>query len=381
MRIFINALSLSNTYGIGRYTRALLEGLERVDRRGFEVNVYLRQGDEKPFQESGAFKFVYPASSKANRLVLEQIELPTIIARIKPRVYFSPDFTLPTICNAKLRIVTVHDLLVYTNPESVSLRARVLYRSFLPRAMKNAHLIFVDSNDTRKRAIEMFEGADIKAVVVYPALDRRFTEQVSMHNNPVYDKGTLEHQAIKIDSQPWLIQKEITRPFLLYVGSNSSRKNLQMLVNRFAELKTSLNVPENLVIVGCDGSLNTHENGIFDIGFQSDEVVMSLYKNAIGLCLISSEEGFGYPVAEALACGCPALITKNSAMSEISKDGKGIIEIDPSIGDEVRIGLVRLIKENERLRNEIDRLDITKRFSPERLANEFLNFCAMPISW
>jgi glycosyltransferase involved in cell wall biosynthesis len=380
VRIFINGLSLSNTYGIGRYTGALLQGLERVDRRGFEIDVYLRQGDEKPFKDSGVFKFVYPASSKPNRLFLEQIELPTILARIKPRVYFSPDFTLPTICKAKRRIVTVHDLLVYTNPESVSLRARVLYRSFLPRAMKSAHLIFVDSNDTRKRAMELFEGADIKAIVVYPALDRQFTEQVSPSANPPNDDTSAGGSKVKIDPQSWLSNKEIKRPFLLYVGSNSSRKNLQTLINRFAELKTSLNIPENLVLVGCDGSLNTPDHGIFDIGFQFDEVVMNLYKNAVGLCLISSEEGFGYPVAEALACGCPALITKNSAMSEISPDGKGVIEIDPSVDDDVRTGLIRLINENKRLRSEIDRKDIQKRFSAERLANEFLDYCAMPIS-
>jgi len=62
-------------------------------------------------------------------------------------------------------------------------------------------------------------------------------------------------------------------------------------------------------------------------------------------------------------------------MSEISPDGKGVIEINPDGDAEIKAGLIRLVEENEALRSRIDVQDIRRRFGPERFAREFLSIC------
>jgi len=364
MRIFINALSLSNAYGIGRYTRTLLAGLVRIERSGFEICVFARENEFEGVDAGGAFRLICPRMPGANRLFLEHVELPAVLARLMPHVYFSPDFTLPYVLKVKHKLVTIHDLLVFSHPESISARARMLYRAFIPRSVKQADILLTDSRATKSELIELFPFAEEKVRVLYPALDPFFQDEP--------DETDLGGP-IEIADQSWLEEKVIPEPFILYVGSFSPRKNVKALSAGFAELHGKYDWPGSLVMIGGDGSMHKPDNGIFDMGFQDDSVIRQCYRRAAGLVLISSGEGFGYPVLEALACGCPALITRSSAMSEISPGKKGVIEIDPEDAGEIKAGIIRLIEENESLRSGIDTGVIVKRFSAERLGRGLLD--------
>lgn len=365
MRLFVNALSLSNGYGIGRYTRTLLYGLSRIDRGGWTVYAYSRRAHIKDFEDSDGITLVNALMPEINRLLLEQFDIPAAVSRLKPRAYFAPDFTLPQVINVRRKIVTIHDMLVYTHPESISPKARMLYRTFMPRAITQADVVLADSDATAASIVDMYPSQSAKIRVVYPAL------------SPAYaDCGDNANAEENTGKMPIAFEKfKIDSPFILYVGGASSRKNLNMLLHCFADLRTNGELGCSLVLVGGDGTRTSAAGGIFDVGYQNDATVRWCYENALGLALISSGEGFGYPVLEALACGCPALISSNSAMSEISPEGKGVVECDPSDAASVMDALGRLEKDNGWLRAEIDKTEIRERFGAERFARSILDAC------
>ncbi len=130
-----------------------------------------------------------------------------------------------------------------------------------------------------------------------------------------------------------------------------------------------------LSLIGGGGNGGSEACGILDLGYISEPELKWCYENALGLALISSGEGFGYPVLEALACGCPVLISRNSAMSEIPDAGRGAIECDPANAADVILGLDALVNQNERLKTEIDTEKLREKFSAERFARHLLDIC------
>ena len=116
--------------------------------------------------------------------------------------------------------------------------------------------------------------------------------------------------------------------FILYTGGIEPRKNVDGLLEAFAALRTDLRALHQLVVV-CrvlpaerevlDRKLD--ELGISDrvvfTGFVSDENLASLYQ-ATGLFVFPSlYEGFGLPVAEAIACGAPVAVSRIAALTEL----------------------------------------------------------------
>jgi glycosyltransferase involved in cell wall biosynthesis len=122
---------------------------------------------------------------------------------------------------------------------------------------------------------------------------------------------------------------------LLYVGGISPHKNLQALLRAAARLDPQACGEWHVVLVGDykgDSFLGCYEElaslvrslGISGrvtfTGFVSDEDLVLLYNTATMLVLPSRGEGFGLPVLEAMACGCPVLAADNSSLPEVGGD-------------------------------------------------------------
>lgn len=119
---------------------------------------------------------------------------------------------------------------------------------------------------------------------------------------------------------------------ILYVGGIDPRKNVPFLLKVFAELlrlRDYVNPPV-LAIAGKIDSDDQYpkllqtiaELGLTDqvrlLGFVSDEELVSLYQGASVLAFPSLYEGFGFPVLEAMACGCPVVAARNSSIPEVT---------------------------------------------------------------
>lgn len=117
----------------------------------------------------------------------------------------------------------------------------------------------------------------------------------------------------------------VSMPFYLYVGNAKEHKNLPLLLDAFEKLQDS---EASLVLVSGGKELSRHvlpphTHVLSDV---SDRDLASLYSLARAVVSPSLYEGFGLPIAEAAACGCPVIAVKGSAVSEVSPPSAQLIE-------------------------------------------------------
>jgi glycosyltransferase involved in cell wall biosynthesis len=171
-------------------------------------------------------------------------------------------------------------------------------------------MIIANSNSTRQDAIELasIPAAHIKSV--YPCIDTRFSNVVIEEN----DKETFRQK------------QGLTEGFLLYLGTLEPRKNLTTLLEAYAHLRKVYARKEKLVLAGGKGWLydtifkQVRELGleaeVLFPGFVSDSEQLLWYTSASAFVYPALYEGFGMPVAEALASGSPVVTSNVSSLPE-----------------------------------------------------------------
>jgi glycosyltransferase involved in cell wall biosynthesis len=117
-------------------------------------------------------------------------------------------------------------------------------------------------------------------------------------------------------------------PYIAYVGKPTERRNLTPLIHAFAALKNQNGIPHKLLIVGADlpGTSPFRQvidhldlsKEVFVKGYATHEEMPLVYNAADLFVYPSSYEGFGMPVLEAMACGCPLISLNNTAFPEFA---------------------------------------------------------------
>ena len=163
--------------------------------------------------------------------------------------------------------------------------------------------------------------------------------------------------------------------FVLHVGSNLVRKNREGILRIFARCQENWN--GSLVFAGDPLSASLRslsvELGVSDriveVTNADSELLEALYNCAIALVFPSTFEGFGWPIAEAHACGCPVLCADREPMSEVA-GGAGLLH---PVEDEEGFAadLLRLTDPAERARWSAKALENAKRFSTARMIEEY----------
>ena len=142
--------------------------------------------------------------------------------------------------------------------------------------------------------------------------------------------------AAKIDVVPNAVE-DVFKPdgpkaegdYVLAVGTLEPRKNLERIARA---------VEGELRVVGVRGwgGVDPPANVTW-LGGVSDDELAALYRGARCLVYASLYEGFGIPVAEALACGCPVVTSRDSAMEELA--GDDAVYVDPTDVESIRDGV------------------------------------------
>src|SRR5262249_18328455 len=104
------------------------------------------------------------------------------------------------------------------------------------------------------------------------------------------------------------------------------------------------------------------------IGYVSDQELAALYRGAVAQLFPSRAEGFGYPVVEAMATGCPVIPSDRSSRAEIA--GDSAITVDPESPDAIADAISALVDDNHE-RRRLSRLGTARasKFSLERMAH------------
>lgn len=297
------ALTVQKTGG-GYYTSNLLKSLLKTD----SVNEYILCA-HKPFLFSGSgSKFKIKHGPGAPGLLWQNFLLPAELARERAGLFHSPLFTLPFRLPCP-GIITVFDLTPVIFPGLHRGKVRL---SFIPvrHSVKTARKIIAISENTKKDLVDLMGAEEKKISVVYPGVGRDFKPCGPMEIRRVREKYS------------------IGANYILHVGTLEPRKNLEFLIDVFNEMiKTNNDDGAELVLAGAPGwgYAGIFEriaeyglgNRIIVTGYAEPGDMPALYSGAAVFAYPSLYEGFGLPVAEAMACGAPVAASAVSSIPEV----------------------------------------------------------------
>jgi glycosyltransferase involved in cell wall biosynthesis len=163
--------------------------------------------------------------------------------------------------------------------------------------------------------------------------------------------------------------------FVLHVGSNLVRKNREGVLRIFARGKENWNGllvfagdPLSLSLRSLSAELGVSDR-IVEIPNADSELLEALYNCATVLLFPSTFEGFGWPIAEAHACGCPVLCANHEPMAEVAGKAGLLHPVEDEAG--FAADLLRLADPAERARWSVKALENAKRFSTARMIEEY----------
>ena len=239
----------------------------------------------------------FPATSRLRAVAADALWYPRLRAPRDADVLHCPTFRGPFRSRVPL-VVTVHDLAVLRHPEWFNRWTATYSRLAVPRVVAAADRVIAVSELTRRELMELLAVDDAKLRVVPNAVEDAFTP----------DGPRAEGD------------------YVLAVGTLEPRKNLARIADA---------VDGELRVVGARGWGGVRPpTDVTWLGDVSDEELAALYRGARCLVYASLYEGFGIPVAEALACGCPIVTSRASPMEEIA--GADAVYVDPTDVESIR---------------------------------------------
>lgn len=396
--------------GTENYSYQLLLNLAKIDRRN-TYNIYVKPTKTSTIVEKNVG---WPSNFQIKVIPWSRLWTQGGLAiqtfKDKLDVLFVPAHTLPLIRKPGLKtVVTIHDLGSEYLPSMHQIKQRV-YLSFMQKIqLKTATCIIAVSKATKEDLVERIGIAPNKITVVYEGYDQKLFKPI---------KGDILVNSLKYYELE-------CQSYFLFVGTVQPRKNLERVIKAFATwlgvlssrssvvhpfgLSTQGQRPHSLllaapvrrdpllaatprrhdlVIVGQKGWMSNEiyklpkklgiEDRVKFLGYVSEDDLPQLYSGAIALLFPSLFEGFGLPILEAQACGCPVLTSNTSSMPEVA--GKGAVYVNPNSVDDIVEGMkkVQVVfqtafgRTNTKYKIVKKGFENIKRFSWEKCAKETL---------
>ncbi|NJL05170.1 MAG: glycosyltransferase family 4 protein [Chloroflexaceae bacterium] len=312
--------------GIGRYTRELVRATVAM-QGGFEYvlfyaaggippnSPYLADLDELCATYANVRAVPIPLSPRLLTILWQRLRLPLYAEWFTGAidVLHAPDFVLPP--TRARTLLTVHDLTFLVYPHTAEPKLQRYLARVLPRSLRRAERVLVDSHATRQDLMRLQGVPAERIAVVYPGVSPAFRPLPAAALAAVRERLHLPAH------------------FLLFVGTLEPRKNIPRLLEALALLPDA----PPLVIAGRKGWLYTDIFATLErlglqarvrlLDFVADADLPALYNLAQVFVYPSLYEGFGLPVAEALACGTPVVTTAAGSLPEVS--GTAAVIADP----------------------------------------------------
>ncbi len=288
---------------------------------------------------SNEYKLIHGYKRPENFIGLERIEqliplnswqkilrLPQILNKNNFDVIHVTENACPLFIRPKYKtLVNMHDLMPLALPQAVNKKTFLYYKYYLPQALKRVDSIITSSEYSKNDLIKFYGIDDKKIKIIYHGIPSHFFGDI--------DSGKLEYFKNKY---------KITHPFLLSVSGINFRKNLKIVFEAFNVLSKYIKQEYKILLVGKAESeadptrqlikkMNL-ENNVRFLGYVPEDDLLYFYKLASVFLFPSLYEGFGLPVIEAMAAGCPVISSNATCLPEIT--GGAALLLDPNkIGD------------------------------------------------
>jgi len=270
-----------------------------------------------------------------------QFSVKQLLNRMKPDLFLSPDGFLAL--GAKCRqLPVIHDLNFFHHPKDVRPLTSRYYNRFFPRYAQEANRIATVSQYSKSDIARSYQIDPSRIDVVYNGINEGFRPLDAAAQGKVRARYTQG------------------KPYFLFVGSLSPRKNLVRLVQAFDRFKAQSHSDHKLLVAGAhfwggaelkqavEGSAHRHD--IVFTGRLAQDELEQITASAFALAYVPYFEGFGIPLVEAMQCEVPILSSNTTCMPEIA--GEAALYIDPYSVEDMSQGLLKLAGD-EHLRTQL----------------------------
>ncbi len=266
----------------------------------------LREQEQAKPELAGRYEFVpvkHTCLSWQHHLEFGRVSDPS-------EVYHYLHFDMPLGMKGPALVVTVHDLYPLVLPNYCSKWKQAIFRYIAGTNMKRARRVITVSENTRKDIMEQFGIEPEKITVINQGYSPEFRK--------IDDSSLLDGLKEKY---------HLPENYVLYTGNHKSHKNLERLVQAYAQLKPALREQFALALTGPVSEETEAlqrliialgvERQVRFLGLVDFEDLPGLYNLASLYVLPSLYEGFGIPLVEAMACGTPVVCSARGAMPEV----------------------------------------------------------------
>ncbi|MEO7986957.1 MAG: glycosyltransferase family 1 protein [Gemmatimonadales bacterium] len=294
------------------------------------IDYHLLYSDESQHEVFADLPGTHVVLRDTARLRWDQVTAPRYAEREGLSLLFNAKFSVPLLC-------TVPTLIVIPGREQLAM-ARVfpwynrLYNRLSVPAFCRSATALITHTEIGREDCEMM-GADPDRIFVVP-------HGVDPYLRPATDaaKAALRDKL------------GLARRYILFLGGITPLKNIGNLLRAFARVAATHDV--DLVLAGFKrwsfeselapiGELGL-EDRVKYVGYVADEDLAALYSAAECLALPSWYEGFGIPIVEAMACGCP-VVTSSGRHAAPEVAGGAAILVDPADPESIAAGLSRVL--------------------------------------
>jgi glycosyltransferase involved in cell wall biosynthesis len=232
----------------------------------------------------------------------------------------------PAVACLRRFIWTLHDATPWLHPDTMDLKGRLYFGSLGRWAARLSTAIITVSNHAKRDIIGCMPHLESKVRVIYSGIEREFKK--------LHDLDFLNSVRARY---------HLPEHFVLTVGTLEPRKNLPFLIDAYQRFCATSTNRLGLVIAGRTGwnteaiqkRLSDAGGEIVLAGFVPQSDLVALYNLADVFVLPSLYEGFGLPPLEAMACGCPVIVSNRGSLPEIVRDAALLLDpenIDSLVG-------------------------------------------------
>ena len=286
--------------------------------------------------------------------MLKEWRLRLSIDRTEDKIWHSTYFTMPKMWRGAI-VVTVVDMIYELFPDLFNTIGASRFRKQKRRCVLGADAVICISETTRRDLLHFYGIHSDKVWAVPLGYSSTFKRLASLTERA---------------------ESPVSGPFLLYVGSRAPYKNFKQLVEAYSLWQHRREV--SLVVVGGEWSPDEMESltrlGIDDrvrlLNKVDDETLCYLYNTAVAFVYPSLYEGFGIPLLEAMACGCPVVASRIPSTIEVAGDCPVYFNLGET--DDLMLALDKVLLEGRDSQRCLAGLERVKGFSWERTAEQTL---------